>query len=65
MHADRIMVLEDGKCVQMGSHAELATQPGNYQRLCEIQGALDEQILQDVDNTRTDAAADTKRHPED
>ena len=65
MHADRIMVLEDGKCVQMGSHTELATQPGNYQRLCEIQGALDEQILQDVDNTRTDAPTDTQRHPED
>lgn len=55
MHADRIMVLEDGRCVQLGTHAELAEQPGNYQRLCKIQGALDAQILQDVDNTKTGA----------
>ncbi len=52
MHADRIMVLENGRCVQIGTHTELAGQPGNYRRLCEIQGALDAQILQDVDNTK-------------
>ena len=50
MHADRIMVLEDGRCVQLGSHEELASQPGSYRRLCEIQGALDEQIRQDLQN---------------
>ncbi len=51
MHADRIMVLEHGRCVQLGSHAELAAQPGNYRRLCEIQGALDAQIRADLDQT--------------
>jgi ATP-binding cassette subfamily B protein len=55
MHADRIMVLENGQCVQIGTHTELAGQPGNYRRLCEIQGALDAQILQDVDDTKTGA----------
>jgi len=49
MHADRIMVLEQGRLVQLGSHAELAAQPGSYRRLCEIQGALDAQILADVE----------------
>lgn len=55
MHADRIMVLENGQCVQIGTHAELAGQPGNYQRLCKIQVALDAQILRDVDDTKTGA----------
>ena len=46
--ADRILVLKDGKLVQDGSHAALAAAPGPYQRLCEIQGALDESIRADV-----------------
>jgi len=51
MHADRIMVLEQGRCVQLGTHEQLAAEPGSYQRLCEIQGALDEQIAQDLINS--------------
>ena len=46
--ADRILVLKDGKLVQDGSHAALSTAPGPYQRLCEIQGALDESIRADI-----------------
>ena len=46
--ADRILVLKDGKLVQDGTHAALATTPGPYRRLCEIQGALDESIRADV-----------------
>lgn len=46
--ADRILVLADGRLVQDGSHAALATMPGPYQRLCEIQGALDESIRVDL-----------------
>ena len=46
--ADRILVLKDGKLVQDGTHAALATAPGPYQRLCEIQGALDESIRTDL-----------------
>ncbi|MCY3811188.1 MAG: ABC transporter ATP-binding protein [Gammaproteobacteria bacterium] len=46
--ADRILVLKDGKLAQDGSHAALATAPGPYQRLCEIQGALDESIRADL-----------------
>ncbi len=52
MHADRIMVLDNGRCVQLGTHEELAAQPGCYRRLCEIQGALDEQIAQDLADSR-------------
>jgi len=55
MQADRIMVLEHGHCVQLGTHAELATQEGTYRRLCEIQGALDAQIKLDVQDSQTPA----------
>jgi ATP-binding cassette subfamily B protein len=52
VHADRIMVLEGGRCVQLGSHAELASQPGSYRALCDIQGALDDQIKRDLNHSR-------------
>lgn len=48
MHADRIMVLDEGRVVQLGTHERLAAAPGPYRRLCEIQGALDASIRQDV-----------------
>jgi ATP-binding cassette subfamily B protein len=42
MHADQILVLDDGRIVQRGAHRELVRQPGLYRRLWEIQSALDE-----------------------
>jgi ATP-binding cassette, subfamily B, multidrug efflux pump len=32
--ADRILVMEKGKIVQVGNHQELISQPGLYQWLC-------------------------------
>jgi ATP-binding cassette subfamily B protein len=55
-HADRIMVLERGRCVQLGTHDELASVPGSYQTLCDIQGALDEQIRDDLTRSRSSDA---------
>ena len=46
--ADRILVLENGRLVQDGSHTALATIAGPYRRLCEIQGALDSSIRADL-----------------
>jgi len=37
MHADKIVVLEDGRIVQIGSHHELLRQGGLYQKLYEMQ----------------------------
>jgi len=37
MHADKIVVLEDGRIVQVGSHQELLQQGGIYQKLYEMQ----------------------------
>ena len=32
-NADRIVVIEDGKIAEIGSHAELMEQPGPYARM--------------------------------
>ena len=44
VHADRIAVMESGQIVQIGTHRDLSGQPGTYQELCRIQGALDATI---------------------
>lgn len=36
-HADRILVLEQGRITQEGTHAELVQQPGYYRELDEVQ----------------------------
>lgn len=40
--ADLILVLEDGRIVQRGTHAQLAAEPGLYRRICAIQNELEE-----------------------
>ena len=41
--ADRILVLEDGRLVDEGSHEELVSRPGLYQRINSIQAGLSEE----------------------
>lgn len=47
--ADKIFVLRDGRVEQEGSHDQLVSQPGYYQRLWEIQGKLEDQIHGDLE----------------
>lgn len=41
MQADKILVLEDGKCAELGSHSELMAKDGIYRRIYELQAGLD------------------------
>ena len=42
--ADRILVIEGGRLVQQGTHAELIAVDGLYKRVWEIQNALEEEL---------------------
>lgn len=44
--ADLILVLENGQITQQGTHVELCSQPGLYQRINSIQNALEEELTQ-------------------
>ena len=37
MHADRIIVLDQGRAVEIGSHQELIAQKGLYRKLYDMQ----------------------------
>lgn len=48
MHADKILVLHEGRIVQEGNHKTLSAVEGIYRNLCEIQGAIQDQIEEDI-----------------
>ena len=43
-HADRVMVLHDGRIVEMGTHAELLARKGTFCDLVEMQREASEII---------------------
>lgn len=45
--ADNILVLEQGRLVQQGTHAELLEQDGLYRRIAEIQNMLEDELNQE------------------
>ena len=44
MLADRIVVLDNGRINQSGNHVALLNEPGIYQDLCRVQGAVQDEI---------------------
>lgn len=44
MHADQILVLDNGRVSQMGTHEELAAADGIYKQIYEIQGTLENEL---------------------
>lgn len=44
MHADQIIVLDDGQISQVGTHKELSTEDGIYKQIYEIQGTIENEI---------------------
>ena len=55
-NADRIIAMEDGRIVEIGSHAELLAADGLYRRLYEMQFAREETADPDDDETRRQEA---------
>jgi len=46
--ADQILVLEHGKLVQRGTHAQLLAEEGLYRRIARIQNALEEDLAREL-----------------
>jgi len=61
MNADQIMVLDHGRIVERGTHAELATAGGLYARLCEVQfKRAQEKVEEHLEKMREDSAAENE-----
>lgn len=44
MHADLILVMDKGRIIQIGTHAELVAQDGMYRKIYDLQTRLDEEL---------------------
>ncbi len=51
MDADLILVLDGGRVVQQGTHAELLAQEGPYRRIFAIQTRIEEELAQEIAST--------------
>jgi ATP-binding cassette subfamily B protein len=48
MNADLILVMDDGKIVQMGIHDQLLQQEGIYRRIYEIQSSIELELEKEI-----------------
>jgi ATP-binding cassette subfamily B protein len=48
MNADLILVLDEGRIVQRGTHDELVRQPGMYRQIYDLQARIEEEVEREV-----------------
>ena len=48
MNADLILVLDEGRIVQRGTHHELIAQPGIYQQIYQLQAQIEEELTEEL-----------------
>jgi len=48
MNANLILVLDKGRIIQMGTHAELVNQEGIYRQIYDIQTRIDEELEEEI-----------------
>ena len=54
MHADLILVLDNGRIVQRGSHHNLINQPGIYQRTYQLQAQIEKELEDELTAVSTE-----------
>ena len=48
MEADQILVMDQGRIVQRGTHAELLAEPGIYRRVYDLQARIEEDLEREI-----------------
>lgn len=48
LHADLILVLEQGRIIQHGTHRELVHNPGMYQEIYHLQESIEDELQQEL-----------------
>ncbi|MDR1706234.1 MAG: ABC transporter ATP-binding protein/permease, partial [Clostridiales bacterium] len=56
MHADRILVLENGRLTDSGTHDELSVRPGLYQRIWDIQSMRESEFEEELERYSAEGA---------
>ena len=49
MHADKILVFEQGQVIQSGTHQELMEQEGIYKRIFDVQAKIETELQKDIE----------------
>ena len=48
MHADQILILDEGRIIERGTHQELLAQDGVYQRIYQLQASIEADLEEEI-----------------